>query len=488
MTRPATASRVRAVNDAPVRGDGRFVLYWMIAARRVRFSFALQHAVARAEELGLPLVILEALRCDYPWASDRLHRFILDGMAETATRLEGLPVTYHPWVEAEPGAGRGLLETLAGDAAVVVTDEYPTFFLPRMVHAAGEKLPVRLEAVDGNGLMPLAETERDYPTAHAFRRFLQRRLPAHLDRLPAEDPLADAGLPPLISLPAAISERWPAADLEGLAAGLDRLPLDHAVPPTSDRGGAAEAEARLERFLDDGLERYADEQSQPSAHATSRLSPYLHFGHISAHEIFLGVMERQRWSPDRLGSATDGRRRGWWNVSASAEAFLDQLVTWRELGHIFCWHRPDHLEYESLPDWALKTLAEHAGDERPHLYSLEQLRDAATHDALWNAAQRQLLREGHIHNYMRMLWGKKILHWTSEPREALEIMLELNDRFALDGRDPNSYSGIFWILGRHDRAWGPERPVFGKVRYMTSDNTRRKLDVKAYLQHYSEEG
>jgi deoxyribodipyrimidine photo-lyase len=171
-------------------------------------------------------------------------------------------------------------------------------------------------------------------------------------------------------------------------------------------------------------------------------------------------------------------------VGEPLEGFLDQLVTWRELGFNTCWHRPDHDRYETLPDWARRTLARHAGDPRQHLYTTDQLAAAATHDPLWNAAQRQLVREGRLHNYLRMLWGKKILEWTTEPREALEVMLELNNRYALDGRDPNSTSGIFWVLGRYDRPWGPERPVFGTVRYMSSANTARKVSVRAYLERY----
>jgi deoxyribodipyrimidine photo-lyase len=172
-------------------------------------------------------------------------------------------------------------------------------------------------------------------------------------------------------------------------------------------------------------------------------------------------------------------------MSSPAEAFLDQFVTWRELGFNMAALRADHREYESLPEWARNTLAEHASDPRPYLYSLEQLDSASTHDELWNAAQRQLRREGVIQNYLRMLWGKKILKWTATPREAARFMIELNNRYALDGRDPNSYSGIYWCLGRYDRPWGPERPVFGKIRYMTSANTARKLRVREYMERFA---
>lgn len=173
-------------------------------------------------------------------------------------------------------------------------------------------------------------------------------------------------------------------------------------------------------------------------------------------------------------------------MPAYAEAFLDQLVTWRELGFNMCARCDDYERFESLPPWARRTLEQHAGDPRPYEYELSEFERAATHDELWNAAQRQLVREGQIHNYLRMLWGKKILHWSSTPEEALQVMLHLNNKYALDGRDPNSYSGVFWVLGRYDRAWGPERPVFGKVRYMSSKNTARKLKVKGYMARYAE--
>jgi deoxyribodipyrimidine photo-lyase len=172
-------------------------------------------------------------------------------------------------------------------------------------------------------------------------------------------------------------------------------------------------------------------------------------------------------------------------MNEAAEAFLDELITWREVGYNMCSHTGDYDQYESLPGWALKTLRDHEKDRRPYLYGLEDFEQGKTHDALWNAAQMQLAREGWIHNYIRMLWGKKILEWSATPKEALKIMIELNNKYALDGRDPNSYSGIMWVLGRYDRPWGPERSIFGKVRYMSSENTARKVRVADYMSRYA---
>jgi deoxyribodipyrimidine photo-lyase len=458
----------------------------MVAQRRASFNFALERAADWARHLGRPLLILEPLRSDYQWASVRFHRFIVDGMAANHSALANASVTYYPYVEPEPGHGRGLLSAVAEDACLVVTDHFPTFFLPRMVEKAATRLQVMLEAVDSNGLIPLAASDQEFPTAHSYRRFLQRHLVDHLQNLPLENPLLD--LPTPIAVPGRITNRWPQTSpelLHGATDALSRLPIDQSVPEASVRGGAAEGCSVLRDFLEAKLDHYTEVRNRPDDDATSGLSPYLHFGHLSPHQVFLEVATRERWSLEDVVPPANGRRAGWWGMSESAEGFLDQCITWRELGFHFCHHREDHGRYESLPEWAQKTLAKHAVDTRDHVYTIDQFDSAATHDPLWNAAQNQLRREGRLHNYLRMLWGKKILEWSSEPREALDNMIELNNRYALDGRDPNSYSGIFWVLGRHDRAWGPERPVFGTVRYMSSANTARKVPVKRYLEVYS---
>ena len=224
---------------------------------------------------------------------------------------------------------------------------------------------------------------------------------------------------------------------------------------------------------------------KPDRDGASGLSPYLHFGHTSSHEVFRSLADAEGWSMGAMSARRDGDRAGFWGIPAPAEAFLDQLITWRELGFNACTYRDDYDRYESLPEWSRQTLEEHATDPRPEQYSLMELEGAETCDRLWNAAQTELVREGRMHNYLRMLWGKKIFEWSPSPREALERMIQLNNKYALDGRDPNSYSGIFWVLGRYDRAWGPRRPIFGTVRYMSSTNTARKLHVREYVERYA---
>jgi deoxyribodipyrimidine photo-lyase len=467
--------RITAANAHPVRVGGDYVLYWMIAARRAHWNFALQRAVEHAAALGKPLLVLEALRVDHPWAAVRFHQFVLDGMRDNARAFQGAGVTYLPYLEPEPGAARGLLAALAARAAVVVTDDFPCFFLPRLVAAAARQLPVAVEAVDGNGLLPLRAVSAVAPTAYAFRRALQKELPAHLKQPPVANPLA--GLPRArpAEVPAEVATRWPAAlDWPEDGDRLRALPIDQ----------AAAGAARLAAFLDTDLAGYGAGRNHPDLDTSSRLSPYLHWGHLSPHEVFHRVMAREGWLGD-LPAKGSGAKQGWWGVSAAAESFLDELITWREVGFNFTSKRDDYDAFESLPAWARTSLERHAGDEREHRYGLDAFDEGRTHDPLWNAAQRQLRREGRIHTYLRMLWGKKILEWSATPREALATMIALNNRYALDGRDPNSYSGICWVLGRYDRPWYPERPVFGVVRFMSSANTARKLRVRQYLTRFA---
>ena len=412
----------------------------------------------------------------------------MEGMRSNREAFAESPIEYLPYVERELGEGKGLLAALAKQACLVVTDEFPCFMLPRMVEAAAKSIPARLEVVDGNGIVPLAAVDRAFTTAHSYRRAFQKELHAFLDEAPAAEPLKGLKLPRAAPLAKAIRERWPLADdlLDAGRSALATLPIDHEVVAVEEIGGEDAARERLQAFMKQRFQGYADTRNLPDQNGSSGLSFPLHFGHISAHEIFAAIAKREAWTRGRLSSEVKGSREGWWGMKPDAEAFLDQLLTWRELGYHFCRRNPeDYDRFESLPDFAQKTLMEHASDERPAVYELEQFDRAATHVPLWNAAQRQLVREGRIHNYLRMLWGKKILEWSADPQEALRIMIELNNRYAVDGRNPNSYSGIFWVMGRFDRAWGPERPIFGKVRYMTAQNTARKVRVKDYLARYA---
>ncbi len=474
--------RLTQASDAPEREQGAYVLYWMTAFRRLGANFALQHAARRAEALGKPLVIIETFGSPRQRATDRHARFVLQGMAEHARACRARPVAYVPFVERDEGEAREAAAVFAERACLVVCDDWP---MENACDLGGDG-PCRIERVDSCGLVPLLAPDKTFTKAFSFRAWLQKHAAEHAGAAPEADPLAALDLPQAEDL-REVTERFPTVS-EGLLAGegLADLPLDHDVPPAPVEGGTKAARRCLARFMDERYDRYADEASDPDAEATSELSPYLHFGHLSVHEVFAAVAEREGWTPERMGGK--GGSKPWWGMSAGGEAFLDELVTWREIGFNRCARTDDWETYASLPDWARETLEAHASDDRPETYDLDAFEAAATDDPLWNAAQTQLRRDGWLHNTVRMLWGKKILEWSESPERALEIMLHLNDRWGLDGSDPNSVSGIFWCLGRYDRAWGPERPIFGKVRYMSSTATRRKHRVKAYLERYAPGG
>lgn len=486
--------RHRHVNEHTVREGGDYVLYWMTAFRRPTFNFALQHAIDRANQFNAPLVILEAIRVRYRWASDRMHAFVIEGMRQNAEYFSHYPVTYYPYVEPKPGHGTPLLHRLAKNAVTTVTDDYPCFFLPRMIDAVKERIPSRLELIDSNTIVPMRQADRTFTVAHSYRRWMQKQILEALANSPRAEPLEEQEIPSLSENAerkiAAIQKKHSPADFSALidGDGLEDIPIEHDVKPSPVvQGGYATARSLLQRFLKDHIDDYGDERNHPDEKATTGLSPHLHFGHISAHEVVHELLDHEDWTPNKA-SKPNGKNHGFWNTSESAEGLLDQILTWREMGFNMTHRHPDTYDrFDSLPEWAQKTLAEHGNDERPYLYSLEEFEEARTHDDLWNAAQTELRENGIMHNYMRMLWGKKILHWTKTPHEALDIMEHLNNKYGLDGRDPNSYGGIFWVLGRYDRAWGPKRPIFGSVRYMTSDSTRKKLRLKKYLKRFGDD-
>ncbi len=479
--------RIAHLNDKPIHPDGRYVLYWMSSARRPCWNFALDRAIELAAKCRRPLVVVETLICDAPWMNPRHAALILAGMADNSAVFQRSRIHYDPCVAADSARMRRILGAIGKQAAVMVTDWFPLREATELASAVAASCPVRVERVDSNGLLPLAATDRAYPTAHAFRRFLQRCLPEHLMNLPSDRPKLPGHFPRIDELPE--------NEVGGCVVGADEvrqkgpsLAAKYAacpgVLPVQVSGGSRAGRQTLASFLDDRLPRYATQRNEPETDASSQLSPYLRHGHISSHQVFAELARAQEWSPDRLADRASGSREGWWGMGPSAEAFLDELITWREVGLNMCTHRSDYDSPDSLPGWARATLDEHANDCRTHEYSLEEFREGATHDDLWNAAQRQLLAEGIIHNYLRMLWGKKILQWTPDWKTALETMITLNNTYAVDGCDPNSYSGIFWVVGRYDRAWGPERPVFGKIRYMSSANTARKFRVRSYMEKH----
>ena len=482
-------NRITTLNDDQPNMDAPYVLYWMIAFRRTSYNFSLQRAIEWANKLSKPLLIFEPIEIDYPMASIRFHKFAIEGMQDMQKQTENSKAFYFPYVEEKKGIADDLLVELSKNAAVVVTDDYPTYFVPQMTAEAKGSIQTTYELVDSNGLLPIRIAEKEYVRAHDFRRFMHKNLEDFLVEVPEESPLEYLNIQFDEKLLEPILKKYELIDFNNININdfLNNLNVDKSVEISQVIGGYGAAQKRLDHFIKNGFNDYSKLRSHPSEDASSQLSPHFHFGHISTYEVFEKIISSESWSVENIDPNFVGRREGWWGGSANLESFFDELITWRELGYHTCVKRANYDQYQSLPDWAIKTLDEHTNDEREYVYDLSEFMNGDTHDEIWNAAQNQLRIEGRIHNYLRMLWGKKILEWTPNPQIALSYLIDLNDRFALDGRDPNSYSGVFWILGRYDRAWGPERPIYGKIRYMTSKSTATKFNLKPYLEKWSHE-
>ncbi len=446
-------ARIRPLGGhAPRSGP---VVYWMARDQRAADNWALLHAAALARAAGAPLLVLCVLPPDVPPPPLRQLEFRLQGLAETEKNLrdQGLPLLV---AAGDPAAVVPEFLTRTG-AGVCVADFDPMPGGRAAREAVAAAWSGGLLEVDAHNVVPcfFASPKHEYAAA-TFRPKLLRLLPEFLEPFP--DPPA---------FPAANLAGFPSVDWAALRRSLAADPAVPAVAHVSP--GPAAGRAVLAAFLADRLPAYADRRNDPNAGATSGLSPYLHFGQLAP----------QRAALDAL--AAKGR------APAGAEAFLEELIVRRELADNHCLYAPACDTFAALPDWAKKTLAAHAGDPRPYTYGVRDFEAAATHSRLWNAAQRQLLREGRIHGYLRMYWAKKILEWSAAPEEALATALYLNDRHALDGNDPNGVVGVLWSVGGlHDRPWAT-RPVFGQIRYMNERGCRRKFDVDAYVARHGGE-
>ncbi|MDA0715685.1 MAG: deoxyribodipyrimidine photolyase [archaeon] len=477
------------------------VVYWMISARRTTFNHGLEHAIDCAKKENLPLVVVEPLALKHKWTNDRFHTFVIQGMLENKSAFENSGVAYIPYVETKPKEASGLLKAWMEFAKILVIDDYPTYHPKKVIEHAISYNSCEIHCVDSNGFIGMHSADRDFTTAYSLRRHLHNTILQHMQDFPFRAPLKQAqGLPEIeqskieeVFLKSATPMTpyeflWRASQGDEIGKeALSVLSIDHNVTPVHHlKGGQKQAHELWMDFFEHKLLKYHEDRNHPELNGASGLSPYLHFGHISVHKILSDLFRKYHWDISKIQPPNDGRRSGWWNLPHPIESFLDQIITWRDLGFIHCARDPLHASYSSLPDWAKTTLSEHMTDKREYVYSFEQFENAETHDDLWNAAQNQLKSDGVIQNYLRMLWGKKILEWTPDPQTAMEIMIALNDKWALDGRDPNSYTGIGWVLGKFDRAWN-ERQVFGKIRCMTTPSTKRKYSTKQYIETYSGE-
>jgi deoxyribodipyrimidine photo-lyase len=442
------AERVQVLSAADVREGGRYVLYWMQQAQRAEFNHALEYAVHRANELGLPLLVAFGLMDDYPEANLRHYHFLVHGLADVAAALRRRDIAF----VVQRGAPDEVALRLAADAALVVCDR--GYLRPQRAwrERVAADAGCSVVQVESDVVVPveLASDKKE----HAART-LRPKITRHLDRFLVELPparLQDTRAPAV--------EGEDVDDPDGL---LETLELDRSVPPVPlFEGGTSAGRQVLANFLESRFAEYAVHRNQPQTNHVSHMSKYLHFGQLSP--VYIALQVRQH--ADR--------------VDENVETYLEELIVRRELPMNFVFYEPRYDEYAALPEWARRTLAEHAGDPRDPRYTPVQLEDAATEDPYWNAAMREMRHVGYLHNHMRMYWGKKILEWSATPEEAYNTTLRLNNTYFVDGRDANSFANVAWVFGQHDRGW-TERAVFGKTRYMNAAGLERKADPAAYV-------
>jgi deoxyribodipyrimidine photo-lyase len=449
----AADKRVLVRRGGEPRADGKCVVYWVQRAQRALDNPALEVAIACGNTLGLPVVAYFSVIPNYPNANWRHYYFLQQGLHDLAEVVAERGVGF---VVRRPTDG-DTLETFLEEveAAMVVGDENVCREPERWRRVLAGKLRIPFLTVDADVVVPSAVFGKTYVLLHHFRSHLHKQLDEFL--VPVKK----------VKLEREWTKRVRSYSLKrDITEGFDRL--DRSVGPVDTfTGGTQAALKRLKEFTETQLGDYDEKRNHPEVRGTSHMSPYLHYGHISPITIALAV-----GNAEARGKAS----------KEVCDKYLDELIGWRELSVLFCKYNPNYDNWDCAEPWAKKTLTEHAGDKRPWSYSLAQLERAETHDELWNAAQRQMVRDGWMHNSMRMYWAKKILEWSPDPAKAFEWAVILNDKYELDGRDPNGYSGIAWaIVGKHDRPWF-DRPVFGLVRYMSGESTGKKFDSKKYVE------
>ena len=449
LERIADDPRVR-VRKAGANPRGQCVVYWMRRAQRAGDNPALNVAIQTGNELKKPVVVFFGLSAKAHHANLRHYTFMVQGLGDIVTELQKRNVGFVLRSQPEDDILKFCAEV---QPCLVVGDENPLRKAERAQAKVTAELRTPFWTVDSDVIVPTKLLGKEHYAARTIRPKIRARLDEFLKTLP--NPVAKVA--------------WhkgpdhnPTRANDAL---LSHMPIDRSVQPVAAFvGGSAEARRRLNGFLQSRLSGYATNRNNPDLDGTSQLSPYLHFGQIGPHTIALAAQDSNASLKDRA-------------------AFLEELIVRRELAVNFVHYNPNYEDFDSCEAWAEVTLRKHGQDKRPFLYTHRQLQNAETHDPLWNAAQKQMVLTGWMHGYLRMYWAKKILEWSPSPRIAYDIAVQLNDRYELDGRDPNGYAGIAWaIVGKHDRAWGPERAVYGKIRYMSYESTSRKFNSRAYIE------
>lgn len=456
--------RIRTLKSGK-SGDGP-VVYWMSRDQRVEDNWALLFSRAIAKQADVPVVVVFCLTDEFLGAGIRQYEFMLKGLSELEVSLSRKKIPFF-FLRGEPGEKISQF-VKDYDAGILVTDFSPLRIKTQWTEKIISGISIPFFEVDTHNVVPCWEaSQKQEYAAHTFRPKLYGLLPEFLDEFPELEPNS---ITPEISRSTGILETLSSIQGTGVEVFLpEKISFknnDFLFESEHFEPGEKAAKKVMESFLADRLDSYGTLRNDPTRSMLSNLSPYLHFGQISSQRVVLEV-EKAKSNPE------------------SKKAFLDEILVWKEISDNFCYYNSGYDTFESFPAWARDSLNARRHDRRSHIYTLEEFEAGKTHDPLWNASQMELLRTGKMHGYMRMYWAKKILEWSESPEKALEIAICLNDRYELDGRDPNGYAGIAWSIGGvHDRAWG-EREVTGKIRYMSYEGCKRKFDVKLYIAKYS---
>lgn len=443
-------NRAQILNSKSAHDRGP-VIYWMSRDQRAQDNWALIFASDLAERHGVDLKVVFNLRPKFKSATKAHFWFMLEGLRQTEKALRKMGISFHVIVETTPQAASKLIIRKFNPASIVV-DTSPLREEKIWRQQLADISPTAVYQVDAHNIIPIwiASDKQEY-SARTIRSKIHKKLDFYLEQYPLlkkqKNKLADPAV------------KWPQI--------YQQLKIEKYKPNKrfADAGLQA-AEKILNKFIEEKLSNYQQTRNHPPQDGLSNLSAYLHFGQISAQTVAMQV----------IGSG---------KPQSAIDTFIEELIIRRELAENYCWYNPNYDNPKGFPDWAKITLEKHQSDPRQYHYTLKQLETSKTHDPLWNASQNQMVQTGKMHGYLRMYWAKKILEWSQTAQEAQKIAIYLNDKFELDGRDPNGYTGIAWAIGGvHDRPW-PERAIFGKVRSMTFASTSRKIDAKSFIEQYS---
>jgi len=437
--------RIKILNNKEFQNN-KYIIYWMQQSQRTKYNHALEYGIEKANKYNKPLIVFFGLTDFFPDANIRHYNFMIEGLKEVKDNLNELGINL---VVKHISPDKGIID-FSSDACMVVVDRGYLRIQRKWRDIVSKKIKCPLIQIESDIVVPVEQaTNKEEYAARTIRPKINNKKQNFLNEIIDEIPIISS-----------VDMDFDSLDVSNVKNVLNILKVDRDVKISSRfKGGSSQAEKLLDDFLKNKIDKYEDYKNDPNKNYVSDLSPYLHFGQISPVYISLKCLKKR---------------------SPVVDSFLEELIVRRELAINYVYYNRDYDSYKGIPSWAKKTLKKHLNDKREYIYNLEDFENAETHNPFWNKSQKQMIKTGKMHGYMRMFWGKKVLEWTKKPQDAFKILIYLNNKYELDGRDPNGYTGIAWCFGKHDRPWA-ERDIFGNIRYMNSNGLKRKFDTELFL-------